>query len=134
MQPSTKKRCEMSIAEMIVDAGLWLDGEPAWRALSLTRREQIAFERTACKFAYPTWETPVNCAHLDCRIARGELPKIAKTNSILRAEMGSGWLRFIEDRQRLARIVRAYRKAAHETGVYDPWDIGWQDMVFAAAM
>lgn len=66
---------EMTIGEMILAAGWWTEGEPAWRALPLMQREQIAFERTGCKFAYPTWERPVNCLHLPCRIARGELPK-----------------------------------------------------------
>jgi hypothetical protein len=132
MPQTTKKRCDMSIAEMIADSGWWIEGESAWQKLPRAERERIAFERTSCKFAYPTWERPVNCLHLDCRIARGELPKIAETNCVLRAEMHSGWLRFIEDRQKLARICRAYRKAARETGVYDPWKLGWPGMVFPA--
>ncbi len=105
MPQIAKNRSEMSTAEMIVDSGWWTEGEPAWLALPLAERERVALERTRCKFAYPTWERPVNCVHLKCRIARGELPKIAETNCVLRSETQSGWLRFIDDRQQLARIT-----------------------------
>jgi hypothetical protein len=132
MLQGAKNRSEMSAAEMIVDSGWWTEGEPGWQALPLTERERIALDRTGCKFAYPTWERPINCIHLKCQIARGELPKVAETNCVLRGEMRSGWLRFIDDRQKLARICRACRKAARETSIYDPWTIGWQGMVFLA--
>ncbi len=132
MPQIAKNRSEMSTAEMIVDSGWWTEGEPAWLALPLAERERVALERTGCKFAYPTWERPVNCVHLKCRIARGELPKIAETNCVLRSETQSGWLRFIDDRQKLARIYRAYRKLARQTGVYDPWNLSWAGLVFPA--
>jgi len=58
--------------------------------------------------------TSSDCFHVECRIRRGELPKIALTNCVLRGEAESGWLRFLkkEDRSKLAAIFRAYRKAA----------------------
>ena len=124
----------MTIAELIADSGWWLDTEVAWQALPMEQREQIAFERTGCAVAYPTWERPVDCLHTRCQILRGELPKIALTNRVLRAEAESGWLRFIkqEDRKRLAAIFLAYRKAARESGIYDPWKLSWQGMVLPA--
>ena len=124
-------REEMTIAELIRDSGWWLDTEAAWQALPMEQREKIAFERTGCAIAYPTWERPVDCLHTRCQILRGELPKIALTNRILRAEAESGWLRFIEDRNQLARIFRAYRKAARDTGEYDPWKISWAGLVYS---
>jgi hypothetical protein len=129
-----KERSEMTIAELIVDAGWWLGTEAEWRALPLEQREEIAFIRTGCRIAYPTWERPVDCVHTECQIRRGELPKIALTNRILLSEASTGWLRFMreENRGRLAKVFRAYRKAARETGVYDPWKIGWQLMVYSA--
>jgi len=122
----------MTIAELIRDSGWWLDTEAAWQALPMEQREEIAFARTGCAVAYPTWQRPVDCAHTRCQILRGELPKIALTNRILRAEAETGWLRFVEDRKQLAAIFRAYRKAARETGVYDPWQVAWQGMVLPA--
>lgn len=132
MLQMAKNRSEMSIAELIADSGWWTEGESGWQALSLAERERIALERTGCKYAYPTWELPVNCIHLRCRIGRGELPKIAETNCLLRAEATSGWLRFIDDRQKLARIYRAYRRLARQSGVYDPWQLSWAGLVFPA--
>lgn len=134
MNTKTKLRHEMSIAELVIDSGWWLDTEAAWKRLPMEQREQIAFIRTGCAVAYPTWERPVDCCHTECRILRGELPKIALTNVILRNEASSGWLRFLktENRKRLAAIFRVYRKAARETGIYDPWKIGWQGMVLPA--
>jgi hypothetical protein len=125
---------ELTIAERIQLAGWWKGTEREWQALTMPEREAIAFAATGCRVAYPTWEAPVDCCHVECRIARGEQPKIALTNAVLRGEAESGWLRFTkqEDRKRLAKIFRAYRKAARETGVYDPWKIGWQGMVFPA--
>jgi hypothetical protein len=134
MKRCKKQRHEMSIAELIQDSGWWLDTEAAWQKLPLAEREAIAFARTGCAVAYPTWQRPVDCVHLECRILRGELPKIALTNAILRGERESGWLRFSEDRKQIAKLFRAYRKAARQTGIYDPWKLpgGWQGMVFTA--
>ncbi len=134
MRTEIKSRSEMPISELIKDSGWWLDTETAWQRLPMAEREEIAFARTGCRVAYPTWERPVDCCHIECRILRGELPKIALTNAVLRAEAESGWLRFLkkEDRSKLAAIFRAYRKAARKTGVYDPWKIGWQGMVLPA--
>lgn len=127
-----KHRCDMSIAELIVDSGWWLQSEKEWQALPMPEREDIAFIRTGCRVAYPTWERPVDCVHLECRIRRGELPKIALTNAVLRGEKQSGWLRFNEDRKQVAKIFREFRKLARQTGQYDPWKIpgGWQLIVF----
>src|SRR5258708_32364112 len=117
----------------MIQAGGWTRKQRgnAYRCQNVNK---IAFERTGCRVAYPTWQRPVDCCHIECRIARHELPKIALTNAVLRGESHSGWLRFLrtENRPRLAAIFRAYRKAARETGVYDPWKIGWQGMVFPA--
>ncbi len=105
--------------------------ENQWRELSAEQREQWSFAHTGCLVAFPSWEPPVNCLHTSCRIARHELPAIAETNSILRGEKYDGWLRFT-DRPTLAKIFRAYRKAARETGIYDPWKLDYRLMVSAA--
>jgi len=122
----------MSIAELIVDSGWWLGTEREWQALPMAQREEIAFARTGCAIAYPTWQRPVDCVHTRCRILRGELPKIAETNAVLRCERESGWLRFIQDRRDVARIFRAYRKAARQSGQYDPWKLDYRLMVCAS--
>jgi hypothetical protein len=117
----------------------WFDGdERSWQALPMAEREDIAFHATGCAVAYPTWEGPVDCVHTGCQIRRGEIPAIALTNRILRSEAQSGWLRFLPDsrdgRIKLARIYRAIRSQAIETGIYDPWKIpgAWQVMVSSA--
>lgn len=132
MRTLAKSRDEMTIAELIVDSGWWLGTEKDWQALPLAKREEIAFTRTGCAVAYPTWQRPVDCVHTHCQILRYELPKIALTNRILRSEAESGWLRFLkqENRKQLAAIFRAYRKAARESGEYNPWRIGWELMVY----
>lgn len=133
MKKPLKTRHEMTINEMIADSGWFKGTEKDWKQLPLAEREELAFAATGCMVAYATWEAPVNCSHIGCRIRRGELPKIALTNSTLRGEYSNGWLRFIEDRAKVARIFRAIRKAARETGIYDPWKLpnGWQTMVFS---
>lgn len=134
MKPQTKDRSEMTIAELIVDSGWWLGTEKEWQALPLKEREEIAFARTGCRVAYPTWERPVDCVHTECQIRRGELPPIALTNRVLRVEADSGWLRFLrqENRLGLAKIFRTVRRAAREQGEFDPWKLrgGWQVIVF----
>lgn len=133
MRTVAKPRSEMSIAELIQDSGWWLGTEKEWQALPMEKREEIAFLRTGCAVAYPTWERPVDCVHTRCQILRGELPKIALTNQILRAEAESGWLRFLkqEDRKQLAQVFRVYRKLARESGVYDPWKLSWAGLVYS---
>lgn len=125
---------EDTIANRIKRAGWWLDSEKAWQELPLERREEIAFVRTGCRVAYPTWERPVDCVHTECQIRRGELPRIALTNRVLRSEASNGWLQGMrqENRAKLAVIFRAYRKTARETGIYDPWKLGWQGIVLPA--
>ena len=136
MKRPQKQRSEMSIAELIVDSGWWLGTEAEWRSLPLAQREDIAFARTGCRVAYPTWERPVDCVHTECLIRRGELPKIALTNRVLRAEADTGWLRFMrqENRRRLAKVFRVIRKQARTSGIYDPWEMngGWQILVYSA--
>lgn len=133
-----KSRHEMTINELIADAGWFKGDEAMWQSLPLKEREELAFAATGCEVAYATWPAPVECVHTRCQIRRGELPKIALTNGILRGEMSSGWLRFHRDsaqgRSRLAKICRGYRRAARATGVYDPWKLDWSLMVSAGVM
>lgn len=123
-----------SVNQRIREAGWFRGTERDWQELSQEERERLSFEATGCEVAYPTW--PVNgnseCRHLGCRIRRGELPKIALTNGVLRAEYDSGWLRFLP-REQAARVFRSIRKRAMATGIYDPWKMegGWQVMVHA---
>jgi hypothetical protein len=133
MKTIAKPRHTMSISELIADSGWFKGTEQDWRALPLAERDRLAFVATGCEVAYATWEAPTHCCHITCRIHRGELPPIALTNSALRGERSSGWLRFIEDRSKVARIFRAVRKAAMQTGIYDPWKLpgGWHTMVHA---
>ena len=75
-------------------------------------------------------------SHIECKIRRGELPRIAETNSWLRAESFSGWLRFhresAEGRRKLAVIFRGVRQVCREKGIYNPWKLegGWQIFVY----
>jgi hypothetical protein len=32
------------------------------------------------------------------------------------------------------RNIRAYRRKARETGIYDPWKISWEGIVFPAVL
>jgi hypothetical protein len=126
------------IEERIREAGWWKEPEAAWRALPLAERERIAFGATGCLIAYPTWPAPVDCAHPGCQVKRGELPRIALMNLVLRHEARTGWWRDFRTtsagRQRLARMFRAYRRKARETGIYDPWKISWEGIVFPAVL
>ncbi len=129
MPRTSKPRHMMTCDEMIAASG-WFSGTlEDWNALPPAEREKRSYAATGCLVAYPTWELLVNCHHLNCRIRRGEPPRIAETNSILRYERSSGWLRFITDRSKVARIFRPYRKRARETGIYDPWKAGWLGLV-----
>jgi hypothetical protein len=131
MIKTSKQRHMMTLNEMFASSG-WFPGTPSdWEALQLAEREELSFAATGCVVAWPSWEMPVDCYHLRCRIRRGELPRIAETNSILRAEHQNGWLRFIEDRSKVARIFRTYRRHARATGIYDPWKLGGMGLVFA---
>ncbi len=108
----------------------WFEGtKRQWESLSLGQREELAYKATGCLCAWPTWEAPVDCCHTTCQIRRGELPAIALTNRILRAEAESGWLRF-NDRDRNAKIFRVIRNAARKTGIYDPWKLSWTTLVY----
>ena len=118
-----------------IKAAGWFKGtERDWKALSTAEQEEAAFAGCGCLVAYCTWPAPVDCLHTKCQIRRGELPKIALTNHILKSESQSGWLRFLrqEDRKALAGLFRAVRKAARETGEYDPWKLDWRLMVYSA--
>jgi hypothetical protein len=124
--------------DRIRQAGWFPGTERDWQALSHDQRQDLAFAGCGCEVAYPTWEGPVDCVHAGCQVRRGEIPSIAVTNRILRYEMASGWLRFglesTAGRRDLARLIRAIRRRAIATGVYDPWKLegGWQGMVGAA--
>lgn len=117
----------------------WYPGsEREWRALPHQEQEDLAFYSTGCLYAYPTWGR-THCVHVTCQIRRGELPRIAHTNVILRGEAKHGYLRFLRDgdarqRQSLAQIYRWFRRQARTSGIYDPWKVegGWQIMVSAA--
>jgi hypothetical protein len=111
----------------------WYSGtEAEWNALPIDERDNLSFQATGCSVVYPTWDAPVDCCHLECRIRRHERPRIALTNAILRNEQRYAWLRFCS-RDRAARIFRVVRKAVRQTGIYDPWKLpgGW--MVFVQA-
>lgn len=117
-------------AELRYTGTWWYSGTEAdWRSLPEATRNHLSLQHTGCLYAFPSWRERADdyCLHTDCRIARGELPAIAKVNSQLRAEAESGWLRFIEDRAKLARIFRAHRRIARLTGRYDIWSAeAWQ--------
>lgn len=122
---------ERELDHMIRKAGWYPGSRLDWESLSIGERQDLAFKATGCQVAYATWPAPVDCLHMQCLIRRGKLPHIAQLNSSLRAERSQGWLRFISDRSRVARIFRYYRKLARERGVYDPWALDWQTMVSA---
>jgi hypothetical protein len=127
---------QLSLDELIERAGWFKGSMEDWRRLSYKEQRELAFAGTGCEVAVATWNAPVICRHTGCMVRRGVVPKIAITNSILRAEASNGWLRFIpkqsvEGRRKLARIFRAYRAAARKTGVYDPWKIDYRTMVYA---
>ena len=99
----------------------WFAGsEPDWRTLSDDQQSTLAFQATACEIAFPTWELPVKCLHIHCRIRRGELPKIAAVNLVIRYEIQTGWLcgcsRLLQ-----AKIAKAIRAQVRITGIYDAW-------------
>jgi hypothetical protein len=121
----------MSVAVKAAWSTWFAGSEQDWLSLSQKEKEDIAFAATGCEAAYPTWEPPVDCVHIRCRIRRGELPKIALTNAVLRAEAESGWLHRAS-RERKYQVFRTIRKLAMETGIYDPWKLpgGWQLFVF----
>ena len=127
----------MTINEMISKAGWFKGSEKAWDRLDSQTKKDLSFKHTGCEAAYPTWEK-CDCVHTGCRIRRGEIPPIVLTNGILKYELSNGWLRFNKDskeaRDHLARLIRAIRRKAQETGIYDPWKIpgGWQSMVATA--
>lgn len=114
----------------------WYEGTKTdWQNLTEEEREDRSFEATSCLFAYPTWPAGERaCIHTACRIIRGELPLIASTNGTLRYEAREGWLRFCS-RDQKARIFRAVRAVARQTGNYDPWRNGcWRLMVGAGIL
>jgi hypothetical protein len=129
---------DRTVEQMIEDAGWFKGSREDWARLTHEQREDIAFAGCGCAVAYPTWEGPVDCVHPGCQIRRGEKQPIYLTDCILRGEMDNGWLRFDKatkaGRIRLARLVRAIRRKARETGIYDPWKMegGWQVMVGSA--
>jgi hypothetical protein len=131
MNKPSKPRHEMTLEEMIAASGWFSGTSEDWQALPLPEREERAFAATGCMVAWPTWAVPVNCHHMRCMIGRGDLPRIAETNWVLRHERSSRWLRFITDRSKVARIFRAYRLRARETGIYDPWKSGGMGLVLA---
>ena len=69
--------------------------------------------------------------HNRCKVARGEAHLIVLVNGILKYEAEYGWLRFCS-RSRKARVFRAIRKLARQTGVYDAWKVAWPIFVAAA--
>lgn len=122
---------ELSLDGRIRAAG-WFSGTiDDWHVLAPEVRRELAFAATGCQVACATWPGPIHCVHLGCQIRRGELPKIAAINWDLRHERSDGWLRFVEDRSKLAQIFRAFRRAARETGEYDIWKLGWKTIVFS---
>lgn len=126
-------RQESELDRAIRAAGWWDGTSEEFRRLDSGDRAQLAFVATGCAVAWCTWAPPVDCVHTKCRILRGELPRIAETNGILRAEMDSGWLRFRtgtrDGRAALAKLCRATRKAARLTGEYDPWKLCYSGIV-----
>lgn len=130
----TKKRWEdQSINERIAEIG-WFDGdENDWYKIPMKERETLAFNATGCEVAFPTWEPPVDCVHIGCRARRGEVPKICILNHGLNAEL-TNWLRFHLESKKgriyLAHLFRGMRAEARRTGIYDPWKLSWQTIVF----
>lgn len=122
---------ETELDGKIREAGWYQGTERSWAALDSGAQEAIAFKATGCLVAYPTWTRPVDCLHIDCRIARGEKPPIAKTHQMLRAERACGYLRWL-DREQLAVVYRSFRKLAHERGEYDIWKLDYKTLVRCA--
>ena len=134
MARKNKARHEMKINEMIRDSG-WYDGtESTWDKLPMEERKNLAFASTGCEVAYPTWQKPVNCVHTCCQVRRGEIPAIAALNRQMRAETQSGWWRFIEDRNQIAKMYRAYRKLARDRKIYDLWKLGGVDVALIGVL
>lgn len=87
------------------------------------KAEDFAFEASGCEAAYPTWwmhedgtTEQVDCAHLDCRIRRGEFKRPAwavRLNSEFRGELHN-WLRFaketVKGRKQIAGLYWAMKK------------------------
>lgn len=124
--------------DRIRQAGWFPGTERDWQALDHETRKDLAFAGCGCEVAYATWSGPVDCVHTGCQIRRGEIKPLIMTNRILRYEIERGWLRFgkesTEGRRNLGRLVRAIRRQALATGVYDPWKMpgGWQALVGTA--
>ena len=128
-KPIHKHRSQMSIDELIADSGWFKGTERDWQRLSSEERQRLAFTATGCQIAWASWEAPVNCVHPWCQVARGERKPITVLNSQMQYERASGWWRNM-DRAKLARVYRAFRKAAREQQVFDIWKLGWQTVVF----
>ena len=112
----------------------WYSGtEREWQAIPIKERDALSFKATGCTIAYPTWKAPVECVHGPCRVRRGEMKPIRLVNGTLRYERESGWLRFVEDRAKLARIYRAVRKVARGNGSYDAWS-AWGAIVYGGVL
>ncbi len=142
---SPRQPWELTTEERIRAAGWFPGGEREWEALPIEERERLSFAATGCAVAYPTWPAPVRCAHIDCRVLRGEQPKIAALNHQMRGEAGNGWWRFIgrpdgrggrspEGRRTLARLYRHYRKIARQRGVYDLWKMGGVEVALVGVL
>ena len=130
MKRQVKARHEMSIEERIADAGWFPGTERDWQRLSSEERSELSFAATGCLVAYATWPAPVDCVHGWCQVRRGERRPITILNGALKYEAQSGWWRDLP-RPKLAKLYRAFRKAAREHHVYDIWKLGWQTVVFS---
>jgi hypothetical protein len=135
----TKRRCDMTINEMIVESGWFHGTERDWQALSREEQAKLSFQATGCTIAFPTWEAPVDCSHPCCKVARGEQPPMYLVNGTLKDEMHNNWLRFeyrtpkgSNERNHLARLCILVRNKCRELQVWDPWKIpgGWQCIVY----
>lgn len=135
-RPIVKSRHEMTIDELIQDAGWFPGTERDWHALPLAERDELAFKATGCEVAYATWPAPVNCCHGECQVRRGERKPITLINAQMKYEAECGWWRFIgrttpQGRRKLAILFRHFRREARKAQLWDIWKLGWQGIVFS---
>ena len=124
-----KARWEMSMDELIADAGWFHGTQREWELIPYEERKLTAFRATGCLIAYATWTAPVECYHPDCQIARGEKPAIYKAECVIEGER-SNWLRFLSE-EKYQHIRSVLLAECERLNIYNPWQLpgGWQAFV-----
>lgn len=118
---------------MINEAGWWKGSWQTFWQMPQGEREALAFQETGCEAAVPTWKqnSARDCVHLGCQVRRGKVSKVDACRRILQAERQRGWLQDVSD-ERFQQILDAMLPKVSQTGIWDPWELGWQLIVFSA--